>query len=104
MADTGVGIPQDEQAQIFERFHRVNNGDHQPGSGIGLALVAEMTSAHGGSVEVASELGEGSRFVVRLPRFSGPPPEADLAEGAADRRPRTSRGGSATPPDHRRRT
>ena len=87
VADTGVGIPQNEQAQIFERFHRVNNGDHQPGSGIGLALVAEMTSAHGGSVEVASELGEGSRFVVRLPRFSGPPPEADVAEGAA--RPRT---------------
>jgi signal transduction histidine kinase/DNA-binding response OmpR family regulator len=87
VADTGVGIPQNEQAQIFERFHRVNNGDHQPGSGIGLALVAEMTSAHGGSVEVASELGEGSRFVVRLPRFSGPPPEADVAEGAA--RPQT---------------
>ena len=62
VADTGVGIPQDEQAQIFERFHRVSNGDHQPGSGIGLALVAEMSSAHGGSVEVASEPGEGSRF------------------------------------------
>ncbi|HEX6757281.1 MAG TPA: response regulator [Propionibacteriaceae bacterium] len=83
VADTGVGIPQDEQGQIFERFHRVGNGDHQPGSGIGLALVAEMTSAHGGSVDVASELGEGSRFVVRLPRFSGPPPNADLAESAA---------------------
>jgi signal transduction histidine kinase/DNA-binding response OmpR family regulator len=83
VADTGVGIPQDEQAHIFERFHRVSNGDHQPGSGIGLALVAEMTSAHGGAVEVASELGEGSRFVVRLPRFSGPPPEAAQSEAAA---------------------
>ena len=104
VADTGVGIPQNEQAQIFERFHRVNNGDHQPGSGIGLALVAEMTSAHGGSVEVASELGEGSRFVVRLPRFSGPPPEADVAEGAARPQTEDQSGGSATPPDHRRRT
>jgi signal transduction histidine kinase/DNA-binding response OmpR family regulator len=84
VADTGVGIPQDEQAQIFERFHRVGNGDHQPGSGIGLALVAEMASAHGGSVEVASEPGEGSRFVVRLPRYSGLPAEADLAESAAE--------------------
>ena len=91
VADTGVGIAQGEQAQIFERFHRVSNGDQQPGSGIGLALVAEITSAHGGSVDVASEPGKGSRFVVRLPRFSGPPPVADLAavpedESAKDRR------------------
>ena len=84
VTDTGVGIPQDEQAQIFERFHRVSNGDHQPGSGIGLALVAGMTSAHGGSVEVASEPGEGSRFVVRLPRYSGPPAGVDLAASAAE--------------------
>jgi signal transduction histidine kinase/DNA-binding response OmpR family regulator len=84
VSDTGVGIPQDEQAQIFERFHRVSNDDHQPGSGIGLALVAEMTSAHGGSVEVASEPGEGSRFVVRLPRYSGPPAGVDLAESATE--------------------
>jgi DNA-binding response OmpR family regulator len=84
VADTGVGIPQDEQAQIFERFHRVGDGDQQSGSGIGLALVAEMTAAHDGSVDVASEPGEGSRFVVRLPRFSGPSPEANLAEGPED--------------------
>ena len=84
VTDTGVGIPQDEQAEIFERFHRVSNGDHQPGSGIGLALVAGMTSAHGGSVEVASEPGEGSRFVVRLPRYSGPPAGVDLAASAAE--------------------
>jgi signal transduction histidine kinase/DNA-binding response OmpR family regulator len=84
VADTGVGIPQDEQAQIFERFHRVGDGDQQSGSGIGLALVAEMTAAHDGSVDVASEPGEGSRFVVRLPRFSVPSPEANLAEGPED--------------------
>ena len=84
VTDTGVGIPQHEQAQIFERFHRVSNGDHQPGSGIGLALVAGMTSAHGGSVEVASEPGEGSRFVVRLPRDSGSPAGVDLAASAAE--------------------
>jgi signal transduction histidine kinase/DNA-binding response OmpR family regulator len=84
VADTGVGIPTDEQAQIFERFHRARNGDQQPGSGIGLALVADLTSAHGGSVDVDSEPGEGSRFVVRLPRFSGPPTEVNLAEGPED--------------------
>ena len=71
VADTGVGIAREEQAQIFERFHRASNGDQQPGSGIGLSLVAEMTAAHGGSVEVDSEPGVGSQFVVRLPRYDG---------------------------------
>jgi signal transduction histidine kinase/DNA-binding response OmpR family regulator len=71
VADTGVGIPRDEQKDIFERFHRGASADHQPGSGIGLALVADMTSAHGGSVEVDSKPGQGSRFVVRLPRYDG---------------------------------
>ena len=82
VADTGVGIPKDEQAHIFERFHRVA-GDEQPGSGIGLALVADMTSAHGGSVEVASELGQGSEFVVRLPRYNGSSVAASLVEAAS---------------------
>jgi signal transduction histidine kinase len=72
VADTGIGIPQDEQSHIFERFHRVP-GDQQLGSGIGLALVADMTAAHGGSVEVVSEPGRGSEFVVRLPRYNGSP-------------------------------
>jgi DNA-binding response OmpR family regulator/two-component sensor histidine kinase len=82
VADTGVGIPLDEQSHIFERFHRVLD-DQQPGSGIGLALVADMTAAHGGSVEVASEPGQGSEFVVRLPRYNGSPVETGMAEAAA---------------------
>ncbi len=83
VADTGIGIPQNEQAHIFERFHRVNHVDQQPGSGIGLALVSEMTAAHGGSVGVTSEPGEGSRFIVRLPRYNGSAVAADAAESAA---------------------
>jgi DNA-binding response OmpR family regulator len=84
VADTGVGIPLDEQAHIFERFHRVLD-DQQPGSGIGLALVADMTAAHSGSVEVASEPGRGSEFVVRLPRYNGSPEpeEGGLSEATA---------------------
>jgi DNA-binding response OmpR family regulator len=82
VADTGIGIPQDEQAHIFERFHRVSNVDQQPGSGIGLALVSEMTAAHGGSVGVTSEPGEGSQFIVRLPRYNGSAVAADTAESA----------------------
>jgi signal transduction histidine kinase/DNA-binding response OmpR family regulator len=85
VTDTGVGIAQDEQARIFQRFHRAKNDDQQqPGSGIGLSLVAEMTSAHGGSVEVDSEPGAGSQFVVRLPRYDGSQAAAELAESAAE--------------------
>jgi signal transduction histidine kinase/DNA-binding response OmpR family regulator len=71
VADTGVGIPHDEQAAIFERFHRGLASDQHTGYGIGLALVADMTSAHGGTVEVDSDPGAGSRFIVRLPRYNG---------------------------------
>ena len=71
VADTGIGIPHDEQAHIFERFHRVTLMINNRAPGIGLALVADMASAHGGSVEVDSEPGRGSRFIVRLPRYNG---------------------------------
>jgi DNA-binding response OmpR family regulator/anti-sigma regulatory factor (Ser/Thr protein kinase) len=83
VADTGVGIPRNEQAHIFQRFHRGTSADQQPGSGIGLALVADMTSAHGGAVDVESEPDEGSRFIVRLPRYNGSPEAARLADSAA---------------------
>jgi signal transduction histidine kinase/DNA-binding response OmpR family regulator len=87
VADTGVGIAREEQAQIFQRFHRARNHDQQPGSGIGLSLVAEMTAAHGGTVEVDSEPGVGSRFVVRLPRYDGSSGTAVLADSASEPQP-----------------
>jgi signal transduction histidine kinase/DNA-binding response OmpR family regulator len=83
VADTGIGIAGDEQVHIFERFHRGTSADQQPGTGIGLALVAEMTAAHGGAVEVESEPGEGSRFIVRLPRYNGSTEAVRLADSAA---------------------
>jgi PAS domain S-box-containing protein len=67
--DTGVGIPHAEQSRLFERFHRVVGArlrSHE-GSGIGLALVAELAALHGGTVSVASEPHVGSRFTVRIP-------------------------------------
>ncbi len=84
VTDTGVGIARDEQAQIFQRFHRASNSDQQPGSGIGLSLVAEMAAAHGGSVEVDSEPGVGSQFVVRLPRYDRAQAAVEPTESAAE--------------------
>ncbi|MEI7035189.1 ATP-binding protein [Fulvimonas yonginensis] len=71
--DTGIGIGEAELPRIFERFHRVADArarTHE-GTGIGLALVQELVRLHGGTVEVASRLGEGTEFTVRLPFGSG---------------------------------
>ncbi len=67
--DTGAGIPLAEQQRLFERFHRVSGAalrSHE-GSGIGLALVAELAATHGGTVSVQSTPGAGSTFTVRIP-------------------------------------
>src|SRR3954452_8278368 len=67
--DTGVGIAAEDLPRVFDRFHRVDRarGRTQEGSGIGLALVRELVAMHGGSVDVASELGRGTTFTVTLP-------------------------------------
>jgi signal transduction histidine kinase len=67
--DTGVGIPEREIPHLFERFYRVESplGRSYEGSGIGLALVKELVSMHGGTITVASRLGVGTTFTVRLP-------------------------------------
>ena len=69
VADTGVGIPEEEIPRLFERFHRVESttGRTQEGSGIGLALVHELAKLHGGQIEVSSTLGRGTTFRVRVP-------------------------------------
>jgi PAS domain S-box-containing protein len=65
--DTGVGIPQEMLAHVFELFTQVDNA-REGGLGIGLTLVRRLTEMHGGQVEVRSEgRGRGSEFVVRLP-------------------------------------
>jgi signal transduction histidine kinase len=67
--DTGVGIPEDALPRLFERFYRVRTtrGRSHEGTGIGLSLVRELVKLHGGTVSVASRMGEGSTFTVRLP-------------------------------------
>jgi signal transduction histidine kinase/FixJ family two-component response regulator len=71
--DTGIGIPARELPQVFDRFHRIEGarGRTHEGTGIGLALVQELTKLHGGSVEVESTLGTGSTFAVTVPLGTG---------------------------------
>jgi two-component system sensor histidine kinase BaeS len=68
VADTGGGIPHDELPRIFDRFWRGRQAAGVAGSGIGLAVVAELVRAHGGAVEATSTPGRGTQVVVTLPR------------------------------------
>lgn len=67
--DTGIGIQDDMRDIIFERFRQVDKSFTRrcEGSGIGLYLAKSLTELHGGSIEVKSEYGKGSEFIVRLP-------------------------------------
>jgi signal transduction histidine kinase len=65
--DTGVGIAPDHLPHIFDRFYRVPSPDPDKGLGLGLSFVAWIVKAHGGTVEVRSDLDRGTCFVVTLP-------------------------------------
>jgi signal transduction histidine kinase len=67
--DTGIGIAPNEQKRIFDRFYRVNSDRSRStgGSGLGLAIVQAIVNAHHGSIQVQSQLGKSSSFIVRLP-------------------------------------
>ena len=67
VCDTGIGISESEQAQIFSRFYRSREVSEQQGVGIGLYLSREIISSEGGYMKVQSELGKGSVFSVFLP-------------------------------------
>ncbi len=69
VADTGIGIPEDEITRIFDRFYRVDTSRGQTvGSGLGLSIVGAIVESHGGRIEVESKPGEGSLFRIILPR------------------------------------
>lgn len=67
--DTGIGITQEEQKRIFERFYRVScdRSRNTGGLGLGLAIASSIVQVHKGSLQVRSQLGHGSTFIVRLP-------------------------------------
>ncbi|MBL8294128.1 MAG: HAMP domain-containing histidine kinase [Bryobacterales bacterium] len=67
--DNGIGIPDNEQREVFRKFFRGSASRHSriPGSGIGLAMVNHIVRAHGGRVTLTSEPGKGSTFMIQLP-------------------------------------
>jgi heavy metal sensor kinase len=69
VADTGTGIPEQDIPHIFERFYRVDKSRSriQGRTGLGLAICKAIADAHGGSIQVSSQPGEGSAFTVKLP-------------------------------------
>ena len=67
--DTGKGISADEQAAIFEAYRQAGDvRSRRGGTGLGLSIAQRLVGMHGGAIEVASEVGKGSRFTVSLPR------------------------------------
>ena len=77
VSDTGVGIPEEQQAEVFQEFGQVWGGDEESaraarrrrgGAGLGLAITRRLVELHGGSVRLESTVGEGSRFELLWPR------------------------------------
>lgn len=69
VVDHGIGISREDQARIFEKFHRVRSSETEgiAGTGLGLALTLHIVEAHRGHIEVSSDVGRGSTFSVRIP-------------------------------------
>jgi len=68
ITDQGIGIPEDAQPRLFETFFRAKNVGGISGTGLGLAIVKRAVDVHGGTIEYESQQGQGTRFIVRLPR------------------------------------
>ena len=67
VSDTGVGIPEDEHHQVFERFHKIEQDTTRGGAGLGLSLVRSFIELHGGRVDLQSMPGEGTKITCYLP-------------------------------------
>jgi len=75
VTDRGIGIPEDEQQRVFERFYRLDRARSRAtgGTGLGLAIVKHVAANHGGEVKLWSRPGTGSTFTLRIPAHNGSP-------------------------------
>ena len=78
VADTGVGVPREDQQRIFEKFERGNPQARQSGAGLGLSLVKSFIELHGGRVEIVSQANKGTTITLFLPVD---PAAAELSPG-----------------------
>ena len=67
--DSGIGIPEEKQSMIFDKFNQVidDNSKQKNGSGLGLTITKHLIGLHGGEIYVESKVGEGSEFIIILP-------------------------------------
>ncbi len=91
ISDTGIGISETDMPRLFEPFFRVKGERYTAveGSGLGLSIVKAIVEQHGGEIRVTSQLGQGSTFIVALPRAL--PEPAGMVAGPA---------GEPTPASH----
>jgi signal transduction histidine kinase len=81
--DNGIGIPEQDRDRLFRRFERGSNTGGIGGTGLGLHIVKEIVQGHGGSATFESTLGEGTCFVLRLPKEPVQPVHSPVSETAA---------------------
>ena len=70
--DNGIGIPENEQKHLFERFYRANNAANIQGTGIGLNIIKKYIELLGGNITFTSKLNEGTTFTINLPLVLNP--------------------------------
>lgn len=99
VADRGMGIPPEDEAKLFNAFHRARNAEHIHGTGLGLVIVKRCCDLHGGTISVHSEMGKGTIFTARLPLFPPTPaptpattPATTSSEIGSSSRSRSGRG------------
>ena len=83
VTDSGCGIPEAEQGQLFERFFRSSTSTHVPGTGLGLAIVKAIVESHGGSITCESAEGKGTTFTFSIPKTEAPASDEFVTEPEA---------------------